>query len=49
MAITLVDVDTASPADPDRRETARFLVGTGALNPVVAAAVRERPGIPMVL
>ena len=45
MAITHVDIDVASPADPEHPETVTMLVDSGAFNSVVPAALLERLGI----
>jgi predicted aspartyl protease len=45
MGMTHVDVAVANPQDPDRRETLRFLVDSGALYTVAPAEVLDRLGI----
>jgi predicted aspartyl protease len=45
MGLTVLTLDVASPADPDRREAVDFLVDSGAIYSFVPRAVLERLGI----
>lgn len=45
MSITFLDLEVANVADPERTETVRFLIDSGATHSVVPSAVLARLGI----